>query len=282
MSIITFKPTTPSRRHGNKEDFSSLSSGSKPLKKLTVRLKENGGRNNQGRITIRHRGSGSHRRMYRVIDFVGKMNVPGVVKTIEYDPNRNVRIALVSYRDGDKRYILLPNKVQVGFELLAADKAPVQPGNRMMLKSIPEGLEIFNLEINPGKGGKLVRTAGGSAQLMSLEGRYAQVKMPSGEIRLFHKDCMATIGTLSNAEFTNLRLGKAGRNRWKGIRPTVRGKAMNPNDHPHGGGEGRNSIGLPYPKTPWGKPALGTKTRKNKRSNRWILRDSHGLAKKVK
>lgn len=279
MSILTFKPTTPGRRHGNKENFTSLSSG-KPLKNLTVRLKENGGRNNQGRITIRHRGSGAHRRMYRVIDFKGKMNVPGVIKSVEYDPNRNVRIALIVYRDGDKRYVLLPNKVQVGFELLTAEKAPVQPGNRMMLKSIPEGLEVFNLEITPGKGGKLVRTAGGSATLMSLEGRYAQVKMPSGEIRLFHKDCMATVGTLSNAEFTNLRLGKAGRNRWKGIRPTVRGKAMNPNDHPHGGGEGRNSIGLPYPKTPWGKPALGKKTRKNKRSNRWILRDSHGLAKK--
>ncbi len=279
MSIISFKPTTPGRRHGNKEDFSALSGG-KPLKKLTVRLKENGGRNNQGRITIRHRGSGAHRRMYRVIDFKGKMDVPGVIKSIEYDPNRNVRIALIVYRDGDKRYVLLPNKVKVGFELLTADKAPVQPGNRMMLKSIPEGLDVFNLEITPGKGGKLVRTAGGSAQLMSLEGRYAQVKLSSGEIRLFHKDCMATVGTLSNAEFTNLRIGKAGRNRWKGIRPTVRGKAMNPNDHPHGGGEGRNSIGLPYPKTPWGKPALGTKTRKNKRSNRWILRDSHGLAKK--
>lgn len=279
MSILTFKPTTPGRRHGNKENFTSLSSG-KPLKNLTVRLKENGGRNNQGRITIRHRGSGAHRRMYRVIDFKGKMNVPGVIKSVEYDPNRNVRIALIVYRDGDKRYVLLPNKVQVGFELLTAEKAPVQPGNRMMLKSIPEGLEVFNLEITPGKGGKLVRTAGGSATLMSLEGRYAQVKMPSGEIRLFHKDCMATVGILSNAEFTNLRLGKAGRNRWKGIRPTVRGKAMNPNDHPHGGGEGRNSIGLPYPKTPWGKPALGKKTRKNKRSNRWILRDSHGLAKK--
>ncbi len=279
MSIISFKPTTPGRRHGNKEDFAPLSGG-KPLKNLTVRLKENGGRNNQGRITIRHRGSGAHRRMYRVIDFKGKMNVPGVIKSIEYDPNRNVRIALIVYRDGDKRYVLLPNKVKVGFELLTADKAPVQPGNRMMLKSIPEGLEVFNIEITPGKGGKLVRTAGGSAQLMSLEGRYAQVKLSSGEIRLFHKDCMATVGTLSNAEFTNLRLGKAGRNRWKGIRPTVRGKAMNPNDHPHGGGEGRNSIGLPYPKTPWGKPALGTKTRKNKRSNRWILRDSHGLAKK--
>lgn len=279
MSIISFKPTTPGRRHGNKEDFTSLSS-SKRVKGLTVRLKENGGRNNQGRITIRHRGSGAHRRMYRVIDFNGKLNVPGTIKAIEYDPNRNVRIALVAYRDGEKRYVLLPNKVQVGFEILTAEKAPIQPGNRMMLKSIPEGIDIFNLEINPGKGGKLVRTAGGSASLMSLEGRYAQVKMPSGEIRLFHKDCMATIGGLSNAEFTNLRLGKAGRNRWKGIRPTVRGKAMNPNDHPHGGGEGRNSIGLPYPKTPWGKPALGKKTRKIKRTNRWILRDSHGLAKK--
>ncbi|MBP6084647.1 50S ribosomal protein L2 [Candidatus Gracilibacteria bacterium] len=279
MSILIFKPTTPGRRHGNKEDTTVLTKGARPQKNLTARLKENAGRNNQGRITTRHRGSGAHRRMYRIVDFKGKMDVPGVVKTIEYDPNRNVRIALVNFRDGDKRYILLPNKVQVGFEIITAEKATIQPGNRVMLKNIPEGIDIFNIEINPGRGGKMVRTAGSSANLMSLEGEYAQVKMPSGEIRLFHKDCMATIGTLSNAEFTNLRIGKAGRNRWKGIRPTVRGKAMNPNDHPHGGGEGRNSIGLPYPKTPWGKPAMGWKTRKNKRSNRWILRDSHGLAK---
>src|SRR3990172_4629581 len=280
MPIKTFKPTTPGRRHGNKEDFSSLTRNSKPLKRLTIRLKENAGRNNQGRITTRHRGSGAHKRMYRIIDFVGKMNVPGTVKTMEYDPNRNTRIAIVHYRDGDKRYILVPNKLKVGFEILTANKAPIQPGNRMMIKNIPEGLEIFNLEIRPGSGGKLVRTAGSKAQLVSLEGEYAQVKMPSGEIRLFHKDCLANIGTLGNAEFINLKIGKAGRNRWKGRRPNVRGKAMNPPDHPHGGGEGRNPIGMPHAKTPWGKPALGWKTRRNKRTNRWILRDSHGLAKK--
>ncbi|MBI4835773.1 MAG: 50S ribosomal protein L2 [Candidatus Abawacabacteria bacterium] len=279
MPTLSFKPTTPGRRHGSKEDFSTLTRDVKPEKKLLQRLKENAGRNNQGRITVRHRGSGSHRKMYRVIDFTGKMNVPGVIKTIEYDPNRNVRIALVNYRDGDKRYILLPGKVKVGFEILTAAKAPVQPGNRMMLKNIPEGVDVFNLEIYPGRGGQAVRTAGSSARLMSLEGEYAQVKMPSGEIRLFNKECMATVGILSNPEFVNVKIGKAGRNRWKGIRPTVRGKAMNPNDHPHGGGEGRNPIGMPHPKTPWGKPALGWKTRKNKRTNRWILRDSHGLAK---
>jgi len=279
VPIISYKPTTPARRHGNKEDYSSLSPKARPQKNLLVRLKENAGRNNQGRITTRHRGAGSHRRMYRVIDFTGKMNVPGVIKTVEYDPNRNVRIALVHYRDGDKRYILLPNKVKVGFEILTSAKAPIQPGNRMMLKNVPEGIDIFNIEIYPGRGGQVVRTAGSSARLVSLEGEYAQVKMPSGEIRLFHKDCMATIGTLSNAEFVNVNLGKAGRSRWKGIRPTVRGKAMNPNDHPHGGGEGRNPIGMPHPKTPWGKPALGTKTRRNKRTNRWIVRDVHGLAK---
>lgn len=279
MPILSYTPTTPGRRHGNKEDYASLTPHAKPTKRLLRRLKENAGRNNQGRITVRHRGAGSHRKMYRVIDFTGKMNVPGVIKTVEYDPNRNVRIALVHYKDGDKRYILLPNKVKVGFEILTAAKAPVQPGNRMMLKNIPEGIDIFNLEIYPGRGGQVVRTAGSSARLTSLEGEYAQVKMPSGEIRLFHKDCMATVGTLSNAEFVNVKLGKAGRSRWKGIRPTVRGKAMNPNDHPHGGGEGRNPIGMPHPKTPWGKPALGWKTRKNKRTNRWILRDVHGLAK---
>lgn len=279
MPTITYKPITPGRRHGNKEDFSSLTPKARPEKRLLKRLKENAGRNNQGRITIRHRGAGAHKKMYRVIDFTGKLNVPGVIKTIEYDPNRNVRIALVYYRDGDKRYILLPNKVKVGFEILTAVKAPAQPGNRMMIKNIPEGIDVFNLEIYPGRGGQAVRTAGSSARLVSLEGEYAQIKMPSGEIRLFHKDCMATVGTLSNAEFINVRLGKAGRSRWKGIRPTVRGKAMNPNDHPHGGGEGRNPIGMPHPKTPWGKPALGWKTRKNKRTNRWIVRDVHGLAK---
>lgn len=272
MPIVKVKPTTPGRR-GMSFLVHELVTRSKSEKSLVQAKKRKAGRNNQGRITVEHRGGGAKRK-YRIIDFNGrdKLDIPAKIKEIEYDPNRNVYIALVFYNDGEKRYILLPQKVKVGFEIITSEKTIARPGNRMLIKNIPEGLDIYNIELVPGQGGILARSAGASAKLASLEGEYAQVKLPSGEVRLINKECMASVGILSNAEYSNMKIGKAGRARLMGRRPHVRGSAKNPCDHPHGGGEGRTPIGLKYPKTPTGKHALGKKTRRKKLSNRFIVR----------
>jgi len=244
----------------------------KPEKSLLVTLKKKSGRNNQGRITVRHRGGGSKRKL-RLIDFKrDKLGVPGRVAAIEYDPNRSARIALIFYADGDKRYILAPQGLGVGLTIMAGEGAEIRPGNALPLKLLPNGTQIHNIELNRGKGGQLVRSAGASAQLMAKEGEYALVRLPSGEMRRIRAECMATIGQIGNVDHQNINLGKAGRKRLMGWRPTVRGSAMSPRDHPHGGGEGRSPIGMPGPKTPWGKPALGYKTRKRKPSDKFIVK----------
>ena len=267
-----YKPTTPSRRQMMGYDFSNLSK-IEPLKKLTAGFKRDKGRNNQGRITTRHRGGGA-KRLYRLIDFKQeKMSIPAKVFSIEYDPNRTVRIARLHYADGEKRYILAPEGLKIGDEVVVSEKTKLEPGNRMKLKNIPQGATIHNIELHPGKGGQLVKSAGSSATVLAHEGGYVQVVLPSSEVRRFHGDVMASIGQLSNAEHSSIKIGKAGRNRHLGWRPAVRGTAMNPVDHPHGGGEGRQGIGLKYPKTPWGKHALGVKTRnKKKKSGKFIIR----------
>jgi large subunit ribosomal protein L2 len=236
-------------------------------------LRKRAGRNFRGKITIRHRGGGNKRR-YRDLDFKReKFDVPGEVRTIEYDPNRSARIALVVYADGDKRYIIAPLGLQVGNKVMSGVRAEIRPGNAMPLRNIPQGTMIHNVELQVGRGGQLVRSAGTSAQLLAKEGSdYATVRLPSGEERLIRQDCLATIGQVGNIEHGNIKLGKAGRKRHMGIRPTVRGSAMNPNDHPHGGGEGRSPVGMPGPKTPWGKPALGKRTRRNKATDKYIFR----------
>jgi len=245
---------------------------SKPQRSLTEALRKKGGRNNQGHVTIRHRGGG-HKRRYRLIDFKrNKFDCKATVSTIEYDPNRSARIALVEYTDGEKRYIIAPLGLKVGDIIGNGDQAILRPGNAMPISAIPVGTEIHNIELLPGKGGQMARSAGVSAQLLAKEGTYAQIRLPSGEVRLVHERCMATIGQVGNVDHGNVKLGKAGRKRWMGIRPTVRGVAMDPGSHPHGGGEGRSGIGLPGPKTPWGKPALGFRTRRNKRTDRFIVR----------
>jgi large subunit ribosomal protein L2 len=245
---------------------------SKPEKSLVVSLKKHSGRNNQGKITIRHRGGGNKIK-YRIIDFKRqKDGVPAKVSTIEYDPNRSANIALLVYADGEKRYILAPEGVKVGTEILSGPEADIKPGNAMMLKDMPTGTVVHNIELKPGKGGQLARSAGMSAQLMAKEGDMALLRLPSGEMRYVRKECRATIGVVGNSSHENVTIGKAGRKRHMGIRPTVRGSVMNPNDHPHGGGEGRAPIGRPSPMTPWGKPALGYKTRKkNKHSDKYIV-----------
>jgi len=244
----------------------------KPERALLRPLKQKAGRNNQGRITIRHRGGGA-KRMYRIIDFKrGKLDVPGVVESIEYDPNRSSRIALIQYEDGEKQYILAPLGIKVGDVLISSEKADIKPGNAIPLKFIPTGTSVHNIELQRGRGGQLVRGAGAVAQLMAKEGGYALIRMPSNEIRKINLECYATIGQVGNVEHQHVKLGKAGRKRHRGIRPTVRGSAMTPRDHPHGGGEGRSPIGLAGPKTPWGKPARGYKTRNNKRTDRMIVR----------
>jgi large subunit ribosomal protein L2 len=244
----------------------------KPEKSLLAPLKQKAGRNNQGRITVRHRGGG-HKQRYRIIDFKrDKQGIPATVSTVEYDPNRTARIALVIYADGEKRYILAPVGLKVGDAIMSGPTAEIRVGNALPIYRIPLGTQVHNIELQPGKGGQLVRSAGTSAQLLAKEGAYAQVRMPSGEVRLINQNCLATIGQVGNVDHSNVVLGKAGRKRWLGIRPTVRGSAMDPNSHPHGGGEGRSPIGLPGPKTPWGKPALGAKTRKNKRTEQYIVR----------
>jgi large subunit ribosomal protein L2 len=246
---------------------------SRPVKSLTTGLRKRAGRNSRGKITIRHRGGG-HKRAYRQIDFKrNKPDVPGMIRSIEYDPNRSARIALVVYADGDKRYIIAPIGLFVGDTVVSSHNADIRPGNTLPLRNIPLGTMIHNIELQVGKGGQLVRSAGTSAQLLAREGEdYATVRLPSGEERFIRQECLATIGQVGNLEHGNIKLGKAGRKRHKGFRPTVRGSAMNPNDHPHGGGEGRSPVGMPGPKTPWGKPALGKRTRRNKSTDKYIFR----------
>ena len=244
----------------------------KPEKSLLLPLKKKAGRSNQGKVTVRHRGGGAKRRL-RIIDFKrDKRGIPGKVFAIEYDPNRSARIALIHYADGEKRYILAPSGLSVNDVIKSGEDAEVKPGNALPLKLIPAGTLIHNIEMEVGRGGQLVRSAGVAAQLMAKEGRYAQVRLPSGEVRRIHSDCLATIGQVGNIDHRSISLGKAGRKRWLGRRPTVRGSAMTPRDHPHGGGEGRSPIGLPGPKTPWGKPALGYRTRKPKPSDKMIIK----------
>ncbi len=281
MGIKKYKPVTPGRRQMTGYDFSEITE-KKPYKKLTKTLISRAGRSSTtGRITVRHQGGG-HKRRYRIIDFrqVEKLNVPGVVETIEYDPNRTARIALIKYIDGDRRYMLTAEGVVVGDDIICAEKAKIKSGNRMRIGNIPEGTQIYNLEIRLGKGGQIVRSAGTSATLMSLDTEMAQVKLPSGEVRLISKKCFASIGVVSNAEHSHIVIGKAGRNRWLGKRPTVRGKAMNIREHAHGSGEGGCPIGLKYPKTPWGKHALGVRTRTNKRTDKFILSSRHKAKKR--
>ena len=271
MAIRKINPTSPGQRGMTKSDFQEVTT-STPEKSLLKSLKKTAGRNNTGRITCRHKGGGV-KQSYRVIDFKrDKFGVPATVKTIEYDPNRNVRISLVFYADGEKRYILTPEGLNVGDVIVSGTDAPIQTGNALPLDLIPLGTIVHNIELIPGRGGKMVRSAGNFAQVMAKEGNYVTIKLPSGEMRMVRKECIATIGTLGNSEFKNLKIGKAGRKRYMGIRPTVRGVTMNPCDHPHGGGEGKTGPGG-HPKTPWGKPALGYKTRKkNKASEKLIVR----------
>ncbi len=271
MAVKTFKPVTPSRRGMTVSDFSEITAR-EPEKSLVTDLRKRGGRNARGKVTTRHRGGGA-KRAYRLIDFKrDKFGVPARVATIEYDPNRSARIALLHYADGEKRYILAPVGLQVGDELMSGPEAEVRPGNALPLANIPVGTTVHNVEIYPGRGGQMVRSAGAGAQLLAKEGNYATLRMPSGEVRMVLQTCMATVGQVGNLDHSNVKLGKAGRKRWLGIRPTVRGSAMSPRDHPHGGGEGRSPIGKDAPRTPWGEKALGVKTRRNKRTNALIIR----------
>jgi len=271
MALKTYKPTSPGRRGMTGSSFEEITR-SKPEKSLLLPLKKNAGRNNQGRISVRHRGGGAKRRL-RIIDFKrNKEGVPGRVAAIEYDPNRSANIALIHYADGDKRYILAPQGLNVDDSIKAGADAELKPGNAMPLGQMPTGTPIHNIEMERGKGAQMVRSAGGAAQLMAKEGEYTLIRLPSGEMRRIRSECMATIGQVGNVDHQNIKLGKAGRVRWMGRRPQVRGSAMNPNDHPHGGGEGRSPIGMPGPKTPWGKPALGYKTRKPKASDKLIVK----------
>ena len=271
MAIKKFKPTSPGRRQMTVSTFEEITA-TEPLKSLVEPLTRKAGRNNAGKISVRHRGGG-HKRSYRIIDFKrNKDGIPGKVATIEYDPNRSARIALINYADGEKRYIVAPVGLNVGDPILSGPEADIKPGNALKLRNIPVGVTIHNVEMKPGKGAQLVRSAGTSAQLMAKEGDYGHVKMPSGEVRLIHLDCKATIGQVGNLSHENITIGKAGRTRWLGKRPTVRGVVMNPVDHPHGGGEGRSPVGR-NPLTPWGKPAIGAKTRKKKNpSNKMIVK----------
>ena len=276
MGIKTYNPYTPSRRNMTGLDFDVITK-STPEKSLTTSLKKNAGRNNQGKITVRHHGGGS-RRKYRIIDFKRrKDDIPAIVVSIEYDPNRTANIALISYADGEKAYISAPVGLKVGDKVMNGANAEIKVGNCLPLEAIPVGTEVHNVELYPGKGGQLVRSAGNSAQLMAKEGKYATLRLPSGEMRMVPIIARATVGQVGNIEHGLVNIGKAGRKRHMGIRPTVRGSVMNPNDHPHGGGEGKTSIGRPGPCTPWGKPALGLKTRKkNKHSNKMIVRTRDG------
>ena len=271
MAIRNFKPTTNARRKMSTLINDEITT-STPEKSLVVTLKKNGGRNNQGRITVRHQGGGAKKK-YRLIDFKrDKRDISGLVATIEYDPNRSANIALINYKDGEKRYIIAPKGLTVGMEIVAGENADIKTGNSLPIKNIPVGTVIHNIELKPGKGGELARSAGASAQILGREGAYVMVRLSSGEQRLVLGTCYATIGEVGNEDYELVKLGKAGRSRHMGIRPTVRGSVMNPNDHPHGGGEGRAPIGRKGPVTPWGKPALGYKTRKRKASDKLIVR----------
>ncbi|MEA4814936.1 MAG: 50S ribosomal protein L2 [Oscillospiraceae bacterium] len=273
MSIKSYKPTTPSRRHMTVSGFDGIDKKAKPEASLTESLKKNAGRNSYGRITVRHRGGGNKKK-YRVIDFNrDKMDMYATVVRLEYDPNRSANIALVEYEDGEKRYIIAPVGLNAGDKVMSSAAADIKPGNCLPLSAIPVGTVIHNIEMNPGNGAQLVRSAGTSAQLMAKENGDAQIRMPSGEVRIVRTNCKACIGQVGNIEHENIQIGKAGRKRHMGWRPTVRGSAMNPNDHPHGGGEGKAPVGRPGPVTPWGKPALGYKTRKGKNpTNKFIVK----------
>ena len=271
MAVKIYKPVTPGLRNRTGYTFEEITK-SKPERSLIVFRKSTGGRNNLGRVTVRHRG-GEVRRFIRIIDVKrNKTNVPAKVAAIEYDPNRTARIALLNYVDGEKRYILAPIGLKVGDMVVSGPNAEIRVGNAMPIANIPVGSTIHNIELKPGRGGQVVRAAGTSAQLVAKEGDYAQVRLPSGEVRMVLQVCYATIGQIGNVDHSNIKLGKAGRKRHLGIRPTVRGTAMSPHDHPHGGGEGRQPVGMAGPKTPWGKPALGYKTRRNKKTDRFIVR----------
>ncbi|MEQ2465612.1 50S ribosomal protein L2 [Cutibacterium acnes] len=272
MAIKKYKPTSNGRRNMTSSDFSEITT-STPEKSLLAPLHRKGGRNNQGKLTVRHQGGG-HKRQYRVIDFKrDKDGIPGRVATIEYDPNRSANIALINYVDGEKRYILAPKNLEIGLEVMSGPEADIKPGNALPLANIPVGTVIHNIELKPGKGGQLVRSAGTSAQVLGKEGKYVLVRLNSGEVRLILATCRASIGQVGNEQHELINIGKAGRNRWLGKRPTVRGSVMNPNDHPHGGGEGRAPIGRKSPMSPWGKPTLGYKTRSKKnKSDKFIVR----------
>ena len=273
MAIKTYKPTTPSRRHMTVSAFEGIDKKAKPERSLLENLHKNAGRNSYGRITVRHRGGGNKRK-YRIIDFKrDKVDMPATVLRLEYDPNRSANIALVEYEDGERRYILAPVGLAAGDKVLSSSAADIKPGNALPLANIPVGTVIHNIEMHPGKGGQLVRSAGTSAQLMAKEGSDAQIRMPSGEVRIVRLNCRATIGQVGNIDHENIQIGKAGRKRNMGWRPTVRGSVMNPCDHPHGGGEGKSPVGRPGPVTPWGKPAMGYKTRKKKnRTEQFIVK----------
>ena len=271
MAIKSFKPYSAGRRFMTVASFDEITTD-KPEKSLVERLKKNGGRNQQGRLTVRHQGGG-HKRLYRIIDFKrNKDGIPDKVATIEYDPNRSARIALLNYADGEKRYIIAPNGLKVGDQVMSGPEADIKPGNALPLKNIPVGTLLHNVELKIGAGAQLVRSAGAYAQLMAIEGDYATLRMPSGEMRKVHVNCRATIGVVGNAEHMNITIGKAGRARWMGKRPENRGVAMNPNDHPHGGGEGRSPVGRKHPVTKWGKCAMGAKTRRKKASDKLIIK----------
>lgn len=272
MAIKKYKPTSNGRRNMTASDFAEITTN-KPEKSLLLPVKRKGGRNNQGKLTVRHHGGG-HKRQYRVIDFKrNKDGIPGRVATIEYDPNRSANIALINYVDGEKRYILAAKGLEVGMTILSGPEADIKPGNALPLQNIPMGTTIHNIEMKPGKGGQLVRSAGTSAQVLGKEDKYVIIRLQSGEVRMILGTCRATIGQVGNEQHELINIGKAGRNRWLGKRPTVRGSVMNPNDHPHGGGEGKSPIGRKSPMTPWGKPTLGYKTRKKKnKSDKFIIR----------
>ena len=275
MAIKIYRPTSAGRRNMTVSAFTEITR-SKPERSLLAPLRNRGGRNNRGVITVRHQGGG-HKRHYRIIDFRrDKWDIAGRIESIEYDPNRSARIALVIYLDGERRYIIAPSDLKVGDNVMAGPNADIRTGNALPIRNIPLGTVVHNVELYPGRGGQLVRSAGNSAQLLAKEGTMAQLRLPSGEVRYIDMNCLATIGTVSNADHSNLNMGKAGRKRWAGIRPSVRGIAMDPGSHPHGGGEGRSPVGMKAPKTPWGKPALGKKTRRNKDTNKFIVRRRGG------
>lgn len=271
MGVKKYKPVTPGQRGMTGYTFEEITK-TRPERSLTIPLRKSGGRNMYGRVTVRHRGGG-HKRQIRIVDFKrDKHGIPARVAAIEYDPNRTARLALLFYGDGEKRYIIAPLDLRVGDTVVSGPKAEVRPGNSLPIANIPVGTMIHNIELKEGRGGQMARSAGTAAQLLAKEGDYAQIRLPSGEVRLVRQKCYATVGQVGNLDHSNIKLGKAGRKRNKGIRPTVRGSAMSPRDHPHGGGEGRQPIGMPGPKSPWGKPTLGYKTRRNKRTDKYIIR----------